>query len=367
MKTVHVELGARRYPIVIGPGARSYLSDPQALNADAGQVVLLTDATVGGLHLASLVAALQVKPHIVSVPGGEGSKSLKQVEQVCEQLATWRIERSGLIIALGGGVVGDLAGFVAAIWGRGIRFIQVPTTLLAAIDASVGGKTGVNLAAGKNLVGAFHQPQSVVVDTEFLGTLPERQFVAGLAESVKHAAIRDAGFLDWHEANAAAIRGRDPGVVETLVARNCAIKADVVARDEREADLRAILNYGHTVGHAIEAVLEYELLHGECVALGMMVENEIAVARGLLARGVADRIRALLEQLGLPTRLPRDVDVDALWGYCQVDKKNRGGGVSAVLLRGVCEPVRVGDLKQDEVRRGLVAFTTKTPRHKEEG
>lgn len=356
LKTIKVDLADRSYDIIIGRGSRSYLISETQVTKESGTILIITDATVKELWLAAVGQYLPAATQVVTVPPGENSKSLRAVEGICEQLAASRVDRSGLIIALGGGMIGDLAGFVAAVWNRGIPFVQIPTTLLAAIDASVGGKTGVNIKAGKNLVGAFHQPRLVVVDTEFLGTLPDREFAAGLAESVKHAVIRDAALLDWHEAQTGPITARDEDVVTELIARNCAIKADVVSRDEREAGLRAVLNHGHTIGHAIEAELGFELLHGECVALGMIAENEIAVARGLLSRSAADRVRSLLERLRLPTRLSRAVGADAIWHYCAVDKKNQAGAVNCVLIRSIGEPVRVRDVTADEVAAALSAI-----------
>ncbi len=353
MQTISVQLGERSYSILVGPGARTALADPAGPLAGVRQVVVVADQTVAGLHGASLAAALPVPPVVLTFPAGEGSKSLRMVEQLSERLAEARIERDAVLVAFGGGVAGDLAGFLAATWLRGVRFLQVPTTLLAAVDASVGGKTGVNLAAGKNLVGAFHQPIAVVIDTDFLATLPVRACGAGLAESVKHAAIRQPDFLAWHEAEAGRISARAPETLAELIARNCAIKADVVARDEREADLRAILNHGHTVGHALEHLLEYRLQHGECVALGMLVENEIAVRRGLLTAEVAERIAALLRRLGLPVRLPEPVSPADVLAACAVDKKNRAGAIHFVLLKALGAPVRVADVTPAEVEAAL--------------
>jgi 3-dehydroquinate synthase len=229
----------------------------------------------------------------------------------------------------------------------------MPTTLLAAIDASIGGKTGVNHSAGKNLIGAFHQPEAVLVDLDFLETLPPREYVAGLAESVKHAVIRDAALLEWHEQHVDQIAARRPEVQEELITRSCEIKAEIVARDEREHDLRMILNHGHTIGHALEHLLNYELRHGECVALGMLAENELARARGILAAKTAERIAALIERLGLPTRLPRALDADEVADTCRLDKKVRGGVVHFVLLKGLREPERVRDISAKEIAEAL--------------
>lgn len=360
--SITVDLGDRSYPILIGEGAAAQLPALRAAHGDKKQAIVVADETVFRLHGAALCAALPSGTAVLTFPTGETSKSLAQVERLCDELARLRVDRDGLLIAFGGGVAGDLGGFVAAAWLRGIAFIQVPTTLLAAVDASVGGKTGVNLRAGKNLVGAFHQPQAVVIDTRFIATLPRRDFAAGLAESVKHAAIRAPAFLDWHETHAEALaafpdtaaHAATADILADLIGRNCAIKAAVVGCDEREAGLRAILNYGHTAGHAFEHLLEYELRHGECVALGMRVENEIARRRGWLPAADAQRVATLLERLGLPPRLPRVLDPADVWSACQVDKKVRDGRVNFVLLRALGQPERVADVTEAEVAAALL-------------
>jgi len=320
---------------------------------DVSQLVVIADQTVADLHLDRLIEGLNPEPLVLTFPPGEASKCLETASALYDALARSRIERGAVIVAFGGGVAGDLAGFVAATWLRGVRCIQVPTTVLAAVDASVGGKTGVNLPDGKNLVGVFHQPVAVVVDTGFLETLSERDFCAGLAESVKHAAIRDAAFFAWHEAHVEAIKGRGPGAVAELVARNCEIKADVVAQDEREAGLRAILNYGHTIGHAIEHQLGYALRHGECVGLGMVAENALAQGRGTLQPGEAERIRDLVEALGLPTRLPALIAAEDVIAACRLDKKVRGGAIRAVLVRKIGEPEQVAGVGEEEIAGAL--------------
>ncbi len=276
--------------------------------------------------------------------------------RIYDALAAARVEREDAVIAVGGGMVGDLAGFVAGTWLRGIRFIQVPTSLEAAVDASVGGKTAVNHAQGKNLIGVFHQPMAVIIDTDFMGTLPDRDFMAGLGESVKHALVRDPEFLTWHESLANAIVARQPEVLVELIARNCEIKAEVVGQDEREQNLRAVLNFGHTVGHAIEHLLEFELRHGECVALGIIVANELACSRGMLNRGLAERVRSLFERLGLPTRLPRALNSADVLATCRMDKKVRAQAVTFVLIRGAGEPVRVTDIADAEIVAALCAI-----------
>jgi 3-dehydroquinate synthase len=356
MRTVRVSLGPRSYGVQIAPGARSALPAVLAATSAGHRAVVVADERVAGLHWDTLRGSLPPDTALVTVPPGEASKSLTSASGIYDALARARVERDDVIIAFGGGMVGDLAGFVAATWLRGIRFLQVPTTLESAIDASVGGKTAVNHPAGKNLIGVFHQPIAVIIDTQFLGTLPERDFVAGLGESVKHALIRAPEFLRWHESLADAIVAREPDVVVELIARNCEIKAAVVEQDEREHNLRAILNFGHTVGHAIEHLLEFELRHGECVALGVIVADELACSRGHLNRGVAERAKALIARLGLPTHLPRAIDPEAIVATCRMDKKVRAGAVSFVLIRAPGETVQVADIADAEIVAALRAI-----------
>lgn len=349
MRSLDVRLPGNFYPILVGSGARHEL--PRVISELApSQIAVVTDATVHGLHRSAIEAELGPRPaRWVVLPAGEASKSLAVLERIYDELAAARLERDGLVLALGGGVVGDVAGFAAATWLRGVRFVQLPTTVEAAVDASVGGKTGINHPLGKNLIGAFHQPSAVVIDVDFLSTLPQRDAIAGLGECVKHAALRGEDEIAWLESNAAAVIGRDPAAMAELIARNCQIKADVVAADERERDRRAILNYGHTLGHALEHVMGYELRHGECVALGILAENRIAVARGVLTAALAGRIGALIERLGLPTRLTRPVDSDAVLAACRLDKKNRGGAVTLMLLHAAGRCERAADIRDEEI------------------
>jgi len=322
----------------------------------SAKVAVIADRLVADLHAAALLEAID-RPHaLLTFPPGESSKRLDQAAALYDELAARRFERTDVIVTLGGGVAGDLGGFVAATWLRGLNYIQVPTTLEAAIDASIGGKTAVNHAAGKNLVGVFHQPSGVIIDTDFLATLPQRDYQAGLAESVKHALIADASFLAWHEQQGSAILSRKARVIEELIARNCRIKAGIVARDEREAGLRMLLNFGHTVGHALEHLLEYELRHGECVALGIVAANALACARGWLAPTSVERVRNLLESLGLPVRLHRAVEAETLLSLCRMDKKVRGGRMRFVLLREVGRPEVANDVQPREVARALQAI-----------
>lgn len=350
VQIVHVKLPSGAYPIVVGPASHTVLEETVRRIAQQPRIAIITDQHVAKLHLKSVTETLATPTAtVIRVPPGEESKSKDQAWRIYDDLASARISRSDLIIALGGGVVGDLAGFVAATWMRGVPFIQMPTTLLAAIDAAIGGKTGINHPAGKNLIGVFHQPAAVIADTDYLRTLTEREYVAGLAESIKHAAIRDEMFFEWHEKHVEGLRRRDAELTAELIARNCNIKAAVVASDERESGPRMILNHGHTVGHAIEHLLEYDLRHGECVGLGMIVENEIAVRRGMLPRTAADRVASLLDGLGLPTRLPRPCAPERIAEATHLDKKLRGGKVNFVLLSGIGSPQRVTDVTDDEI------------------
>lgn len=354
MQTVRVELGGRSYPIHIGPGARSALGDALRELRTVRRIAIIADQRVADLHLDAMLAALpDHEPKVLTFPPGEDSKSLATFGRLLDGVAEARLERGDLVITLGGGVAGDLGGFVAATWVRGVRFVQVGTTIEAAVDASVGGKTAVNHKSGKNMIGAFHQPSAVIIDTDFLETLDDRDFVAGLSESLKHGVISDADFVTWHATNVERILARDPAVVAELIAWNCRIKADLVARDEREESVRANLNYGHTIGHAAEQLTDFALRHGEAVALGIVAENAIAVARGMADPAAAQRVDDLLARLGLPTRLSRQLDPHAVIEVCRHDKKNRGGRITFILLDAIGRVQRVDDVSDDEIRAGL--------------
>ncbi len=328
MKQIHVNTSPP-YPVTVGAGVISRL--PSAVR---GRAVIIADAHVAALHTKRLTQALPDAPLLPFEPG-EASKCLATAGDLYDRLAQLGIGRGDTIVAFGGGVAGDLAGFVASTWHRGTPWINVATSLEAAVDAAVGGKTGVNHASGKNLIGAFHQPLEVIIDVELLSTLPQREFVAALAESVKHAAIADPAFLSWQEASVDAILARDGAIVEELIARNCAIKAAVVAQDERDRALRLQLNHGHTFGHAFEAALGYQLRHGECVALGMLAENRLSVRRGWLSARDAQRVAALLARLGLPTRLPRALDADVVLSAMRHDKKNADRRITLALVESI--------------------------------
>ncbi len=329
---VDVTLGERSYPIRIG---RGQLADPASWRAAIGgrDVLVVTDATVAPLYLGHVLAGLDGLRHASLIrPDGEAHKTLAGVEAVFDALAALGANRDATVIALGGGVIGDLAGFAAACWMRGVAFVQMPTTLLAMVDSSVGGKTGVNLAAGKNLIGAFHQPNAVIADIVTLATLPPREYAAGIAEVVKYGAIGDAAFLAWLEAHADALGARDGDALVQAIATSCRHKAGVVARDEREQGERALLNFGHTFGHALEAEAGYgRLLHGEAVAIGMVLAARLSTRLGHAPAEDGERLATLLARLGLPTALPPGFDADRLLARMQLDKKNQSGRLRLIL------------------------------------
>ena len=335
-RRIEVALGARSYPVLVGAGL---LRQPQhwAGRLRGRHVLLVTDANVAPHYLAAVERALSGHTVAVEVlPPGEQEKSWQRLGSLLERLAALGASRDASVVALGGGVVGDLAGFAAACWMRGVGFLQLPTTLLAMVDSSVGGKTAVNLPQGKNLAGAFHQPVAVVADTDTLATLPGRELAAGLAEVVKYAAIRDAAFLDWLEGSADALLARDPAALSHAIAASCAHKAAIVARDETEQGERALLNFGHSFGHALETVAGYgTLLHGEAVAIGMVLAARLAERLAMAPSGDAARLQALLARLGLPTTPPPGVDPSALLAAMRLDKKNVSGQLRLVLWRGL--------------------------------
>lgn len=336
VRTVDVELGARRYPIHIGPGL---LADGERLAAYAPgrHVLIVSDANVAPHYLARVEAAFAGKTVAAHVlPPGEQEKTLERFAELMTALATLGASRDATLVALGGGVIGDMTGFAAACWMRGVRFVQLPTTLLAMVDSSVGGKTAVDLPEGKNLVGAFHQPSAVIADTATLATLPDRELRAGLAEVIKYGALGDASFFDWVHANAAALLARDADALTHAIATSCAHKAGIVARDETETGERMLLNLGHTFGHAIEAEQGFGgLVHGEAVAVGMVLAARLSADLGLAPAADAERLAAALRALDLPTEIPRGLDPDALLARMRLDKKNLSGTLRLILWRGI--------------------------------
>lgn len=352
-RCVRVELGDRSYDIDIGPGLLPQLGELARQTVPARRCALISDQTVADLYAGKATEALARAGYQVSLltfPPGDASKSLAQADRLYGGLAAAGFERSDLIVTLGGGVTGDLGGLVAATWLRGVPFIQAPTTLEADVDASVGGKVAVNHASGKNMIGAFYQPRRVVIDVSCLRTLDKRDMTAGLAESVKHGLIRDAAFFAWHETRAEAILAADEAVLAELIERNVRIKAAVVAADERESGLRAILNFGHTFGHAVESQMQYQWRHGECVSVGMMAACRIGLRRGTISENEVRRIEVLLLQLGLPTRLPAGLRTEDLLGWMRRDKKVKAGRIQFVLPKGIGEVYIADDVTEAELR-----------------
>lgn len=356
---LRVDCDRRGYDIVIGRGALERAA--QWLLPVLGRrkrLVAISDSTVAPLHLERLrhgVAATGIVVDSVIVPAGESAKSWSELARLVDRLLELKVDRGTLLLALGGGVVGDLAGFAAAIAMRGVDFVQAPTTLLAQVDSSVGGKTGINTAAGKNLVGAFHQPRLVLADLACLDTLDRRQWAAGYAEIVKYAAIGDTGFLAWLEANGPALLQGDPAALAWAVERSCRAKAAIVAQDEREGGVRALLNFGHTFGHALEAETGFgeRLLHGEAVAVGMILAARYSETAGLAPAGGADRLAAHLEICGLPTRLGQipgaPFDPARLIAHMALDKKTKDGQLTFILLRALGRAFIAQDVPADRI------------------
>jgi 3-dehydroquinate synthase len=360
---VKVALGARAYDIVIGRGLIGTLGERIKALRPGAKTAIVTDETVAKHHLAAAEAALKsvgLESSAIVVPQGEGSKSFATFETVCEAIIAAHIERGDLVIALGGGVIGDLAGFAAASARRGLDFVQVPTTLLAQVDSSVGGKTGINSRHGKNLVGAFHQPILVIADTALLDTLPLREFRAGYAEIAKYGLLGNAAFFTWLEVNWQDVFSGG-AAREHAIAACCRAKAAIVARDERETGERALLNLGHTFGHALEASAGFSgrLLHGEAVALGMALAFDFSALKGLIGASDATLARAHLAAVGLPTHL-KDVPggvpgVDALMDLIAQDKKVKRGKLTFILVRGIGQAFVENDVSAAEVRAFLAA------------
>ncbi|MDN3524013.1 3-dehydroquinate synthase [Halomonas sabkhae] len=339
LTTLRVSLGDRSYPIHIGPGL---LGDPQWLTPHlAGrQVMVVTNDSVAPLYLETLKQGLpdDLDVREVILPDGEATKSLANVERIWDALLAAGFNRRCTLIALGGGVIGDMAGYAAASYQRGVAFIQVPTTLLAQVDSSVGGKTGVNHPRGKNMIGAFWQPRAVLVDTHTLATLPPRELSAGLAEVIKYGLIRDVDFLAWLETSMAMLRDLDAAALATAIERSCSIKAEIVAEDETEQGVRALLNLGHTFGHAIETHQGYgHWLHGEAVGAGMLMAAELSHRLGWLEASDVARVRDLLEAAALPLAAPGDMRAEDFLSLMRLDKKNLDDRLRLILLR------RLGD------------------------
>ena len=359
MHTLTVNLPAtamRSYPIHIGHGLL-HDRDLFAALTPQQQICIVTNDNVARHYLAPLAAALADKTVItVHLPDGEAHKTLASYAQILDALVAARYDRDSLIIALGGGISGDIAGFAAATYQRGIAVLQIPTTLLAQVDSSVGGKTGVNHPQGKNLIGAFHQPQAVLIDTATLATLPPREFAAGMAEVIKYGLINDPAFFTWLEANRDGIRAHDPALLAEMITHCCASKAAIVAADEREQGVRALLNYGHTFGHALEALTRYNRWkHGEAVAIGSIIATRLGVILGRVSEADAVRTAALFAACDLPTTIPADITTGAILDKMQLDKKTRGGTLRLVLPQRFCDSGIDSGIATDAIRAAIDA------------
>ncbi len=350
---IRVDLGPRAYDIVVERGALATLGSRVRALGVGSRAALVTASPIGAVYGKTAVGSLEAAGFsviTVEVPDGETAKTLAVAGRCWDALLDAGLDRTSVVIALGGGAVGDLAGFVSATYMRGTHFVQVPTTVLAQVDASIGGKTAVNHRRAKNMIGAFHQPRLVLVDPETVTTLPEREFRSGLAEIVKHGVVLDAAYFEDVEGSAPEIAARDGATLERIIAGSCRLKGAVVQRDEREAELRHVLNYGHTIGHALEAATGYERwAHGEAVALGIVAEARLAERLGLATRATAERQERLLAAVGLPTRAG-DIDADAVLAAMSRDKKGRDGRVPFVLAPAIGSFRLVYDVPAAEVR-----------------
>ena len=335
-RRLEVDLGDRSYPIIIGPGIIS-TAESYKNSIRSRQVMVVTNETVAPLYLDNVLQALRgFHVEQVILPDGEQYKTLEILNAIYDALLSSRFDRSCTLLALGGGVVGDMTGFAAASYQRGVDFVQVPTTLLSQVDSSVGGKTGVNHPLGKNMIGAFHQPRCVIADTDTLNTLPERELAAGLAEVIKYGVINDLSFFEWLEANIERLLARDSEALVYAIERSCRDKAVIVAADEKEAGQRALLNLGHTFGHAIESGMGYGVwLHGEAIAAGMAMAADMSFQMGWLDADEQERIRSLLQKAHLPVDPPAEISAERFLELMSVDKKVLNGELRLVLLRGI--------------------------------
>ncbi len=360
-QTIQVSLPSssmdRGYPIVLGCHLLGSQEGWSNLLDDTSGLVVVTDDLVAPLYLDQILSVLKGRTMVtvVTLPAGESSKNMESVEQILDAALKDRHERECVFLALGGGVVGDMTGFAAACFLRGVSFIQVPTTLLAQVDSSVGGKTGINHRMGKNLIGAFHQPAGVIIDTVTLKTLPKREYLSGLAEVIKYGLIKDSVFFDWLLESVQPLLERDETTLLYAIEKSCRIKSEVVASDERERGARAHLNFGHTFGHAIEKFQGYgEWLHGEAVAAGMVMAAKISVLQGGLDKGVLDQLVAFNRQLGLPITPPPNMSLENFRGTMASDKKVSGGKVRYILLEDLGEPIVTSEVSDADIASTLV-------------
>jgi 3-dehydroquinate synthase len=355
LNTLNVDLGTRSYPILIGAGLLAR-PDLLAQHVAGRDLLLVSNTIVGPLYAATLKQSLGDRRVVeVTLPDGESHKTLTAVSRILDVLVANRFARDCVVVALGGGVVGDMAGFAAACYQRGVAYVQVPTTLLAQVDSSVGGKTGVNHPGGKNLIGAFHQPSAVIADTDTLKTLPPRELRAGLAEVIKYGLICDEPLFGWLEQNMEKLLAHDAAALTHVIRRSCEIKAEIVGRDEREQGDRALLNLGHTFGHALESVTGYtRWLHGEAVGAGLLMAATMSSESGLMPAASVERLRRLLERTGLPTEA-RDLHPDQVLEHMRIDKKVKAGRMRLVLMRGIGGSFVTAEYPDAALRRTLEA------------
>ncbi|NVK17456.1 MAG: 3-dehydroquinate synthase [Methylocystaceae bacterium] len=366
---LHVDLGERSYDIPVGAGLLEKAGPYFKPLLKNNQVVIVTDENVGPIYLDRLTRVLEGEGIIcksVTLPAGEATKSISNFEILVEKILSFGIERGTTLVALGGGVIGDLTGFAAASLLRGIDFIQVPTTLLSQVDSSVGGKTGINAKAGKNLIGAFHQPRLVLIDTESLNTLPKRELLAGYAEVVKYGLIGDVAFFNWLEEKGEDLINGDQALRAEAILKSCAAKADVVAQDEKEGGVRALLNLGHTFGHALEKECGYDgdLLHGEAVSIGMVMAYEFCAQQGLCSQEDSLRVKRYLQRLDMPVDLSglpcQDWTADLLMKHMMKDKKVKDGKVTFVLVRAIGDAYLDRNVEDGDLKRYLDDLLTRS-------
>ncbi len=361
MQTLHVKFAASSYPVYVGSGL---LATPDLIlpHVMGQQVMIVTNPVVAGYYLADLQKVLQKNKQcdVVILPDGEQHKTLATLNHIFDHLLAKKHARSTTLLALGGGVVGDITGFAAACYMRGVNFLQLPTTLLAQVDAALGGKTAVNHLLGKNMIGAFHQPQAVIADLATLQTLSERNFREGLAEVIKYGLIQDAEFFSWIESNLTAILAREPIILQQVIFRSCEIKARLVVTDEREQGIRALLNFGHTFGHAVENALGYgKLLHGEAVSVGMLMAADLSARMNWISSATVSRIKDLLVAAGLPISLPDELSAKQLLELMKVDKKNVNLRFRFILLKDIGDAVVTEDVPLSKLQQTLTAYVSK--------
>jgi len=357
MKELTVELKDKSYPIYIGSGL---LKQKEILlkHIKSKQVVIVTNTTIAPLYLNDVLNSLSgLQVEVVELPDGEQYKNIEHIEKIFDCLLEKKFSRNATLIALGGGVVGDMGGFAAACYQRGIPFIQIPTTVLAQVDSSVGGKTGVNHPLGKNMIGAFYQPQCVIADMDVLSTLDDKQLIAGIAEVIKYGLIRDLAFFEWLEDNMTLLLQRDKQALAYIIERSCINKAEIVAEDEFETGIRAILNLGHTFGHAIETGMGYgEYLHGEAVAIGMGYAADLSQRMGWITSEDVERIIALLKSAGLPVEPPADMTVEQFVDLMAVDKKNLDGNIRLILLKSIGKATLPISVEKTSLEKTLINY-----------